>query len=789
MKRRSNFNINKLQRLHKSHGNQTRAVTSVLFICAGIALGEVGRYYGLSHPWDSSASALAQTMEPETKPAQETSLAASEPETEDLPETQPEEPVYEPVPDKLNLAYYFPEDSNSEDIINSYAGQVFQDLTIMDSQWLADIYELADIKPRSMAAQLGKSAASAIGSYNPKAENHDPEDPSTWTINDWKKIHVSFVNGDGEAVSGYSNVKDILAMASVYTYYTDLMDVETFEAYARQLWKDSHSYSLSMGNVYYCDGCMDKTDEEIAQEEEMEESDAAFLTADANRVISTMDDSAGSGAASFGSSGSNSGGSGNSGGSSEGSGYSEDSSEGSVDSSQENTVRIINSGKNYRPQSSGESASETEQDTAPNESRVALEAGAGPDLETDPTAPHVDVPAQETDSLQENPSSQTDALSQGNPSSQTNGAAQVGDSAQTAAQTGEGAAIPSQETEIQSTAQESGEVTVIRRNVAAQAAEQEAARYSSPSDPSLPSLASGSNALAYSAEVEQDIAISSQSAPGSGEHGTEVGSSGAGGLAGRSNDADASKSPHSHSDAKCPGHIDLYIRIRLLGLEDTKGLIAKDAIGNNQENQTADGWKGWTEENLASVRAICQQDWFADYGLSISAISTSTPLTAQEISEYMSQLPPDLSETRRKVIHFALSSVGKVPYYWGGKASHPGYSGNNFGMLISADDKGRMLRGLDCSGWISWVYWSATGTQLSGSSTSSLILCGEKISRSQLQPGDIIVRTGTNAHVVMFLSWSANGQMNVIHESSASVNNVTIKTMEAAWPYYRKLVD
>ncbi len=31
--------------------------------------------------------------------------------------------------------------------------------------------------------------------------------------------------------------------------------------------------------------------------------------------------------------------------------------------------------------------------------------------------------------------------------------------------------------------------------------------------------------------------------------------------------------------------------------------------------------------------------------------------------------------------------------------------------------------------------------------------------------------------------------MNVIHESSASVNNVTIKTMDAAWPYYRRLVD
>ena len=43
--------------------------------------------------------------------------------------------------------------------------------------------------------------------------------------------------------------------------------------------------------------------------------------------------------------------------------------------------------------------------------------------------------------------------------------------------------------------------------------------------------------------------------------------------------------------------------------------------------------------------------------------------------------------------------------------------------------------------------------------------------------------------MVMFLEWAENGQMLVIHESSTAVNNVTLKVMEADWPYYRNLLD
>ena len=37
----------------------------------------------------------------------------------------------------------------------------------------------------------------------------------------------------------------------VYTYQKDMLDAEAFKEYANRLWKDSHSYSYSISDVYY----------------------------------------------------------------------------------------------------------------------------------------------------------------------------------------------------------------------------------------------------------------------------------------------------------------------------------------------------------------------------------------------------------------------------------------------------------------------------------------------------------------------------------------------------------
>ena len=630
-----------------------KAATIFLFAGSGILLARAGRQYEIVQ---TQKTALASAV-PETDAAADEEILLEETPAETEPEEKESESEYQPSPDKLNLAFYYPEGSDTSDIINSYAGQVFQELTILDSEWLADLYELADVKPADMAVRLGKDPSSVRGSYNPKDDDQNPDDPETWILDSWKKINVSFTDGDGKRITGFSNVKDILAMASVYTYYAGMLDHELFSQYARQLWENSHSYTLSISDVYYCSGCLDKTDEEIAQEEEALESAAISMLSAEEEQIS-------------------------------------------------------------------EGGSDSETSAAASSAETAV-------LESENAAGINTVPSSEAGAAMQQRSLNVATAADAAPASGTE-------------------EIP----------------RIIRRSSSAETSTEDSFGDGSLAGSESQAAASSSDAVSLSAAPLQD-----GNSPGAAENGSQP------------SESEASDGTHEG----CPGHVDLNIRVKILGLSDSSGLYSADSIGSAAE--TEDSWDGWTEENRSFAQSISSQDWFADYGLSVSSLSLSDPLTSEEIQSYMDSLPADLSQTRRDIIYFALNSVGKVPYYWGGKASYPGYEGNNFGALVSSDEQGRVLKGLDCSGWISWVYWSVTGERLAGESTSSLILCGEKISRSKLQPGDIVVRTGTSAHVVMFLGWSADGRMNVIHESSASVNNVTIKTMDAAWPYYRKLVD
>ena len=224
---------------------------------------------------------------------------------------------------------------------------------------------------------------------------------------------------------------------------------------------------------------------------------------------------------------------------------------------------------------------------------------------------------------------------------------------------------------------------------------------------------------------------------------------------------------------------------RIIGLSERKNLFSLDRRGSEK----TEDWNGWSPYNAAYVRQLSGQDWSVKYGLTPLELALGVPLSLTEINQYLSLLPADISAERRAVISYALHTVGKVPYYYGGKAKAPGFEGNSFASLTLPDKKGRVLSGLDCSGWVNWVYWSALGQQPTHLGTSGLIHAGTAISRSELKPGDIIVRLGANSHVMMFLAWAPNGSMICVHETGGSVSNVTVSTSSANWPHYRSLLD
>ncbi|MFR1895200.1 NlpC/P60 family protein [Hungatella sp.] len=571
---------------------------------------------------------------PENKPARPVvSIPPVVPEetkpVETMPETEAEE-VFSPSLAALNLAYLYPEGADRTDAQNSLAGQILRELSVKDSEWLASIYDLSNRKPAEAAAKLGLPADRVRGLYNPLDESQTEDNPDSWLLSEWSRIDMVFTDENGNRIMADSNIKEIMAMANTYFYYTDPEDSDAFLNYVLNLWDKSHSIHYSIGEVYYCDGCLEEASGDT------EASEAAGT--------------AGSGE------------------------NPENASGDGLTGSEE-----AQSGADGTAAASASDHSQATPETA--------EIGAG-------------VPS----------ASEATALGEDN-------------------RTGSGMA-----------------------EGAAEAVEQET-----------------------KAEIGPGIALMEASKAAETETAEET-------------DKEEERDKEENASDEVSGHVDLHITAAVAGASSSeKSLfsIAEEVTAAEQEA----GFPGWTEEHKNAVLELAAQDWKAAYGLTVSSTYISNPLSQSETEYYLSLLPADTSLERRRLIRYALSSVGKVPYYWGGKPSAPDYDGNHFGSLAAADEKGRTMKGLDCSGWISWVYWSALGKRLPAESTDGLANCGTAVARADLKPGDIIVRLGDEGHVVMFLAWESEDRMKVVHESSGSVNNVTVSTMQASWPYYRKLID
>ena len=168
-----------------------------------------------------------------------------------------------------------------------------------------------------------------------------------------------------------------------------------------------------------------------------------------------------------------------------------------------------------------------------------------------------------------------------------------------------------------------------------------------------------------------------------------------------------------------------------------------------------------------------------------SSVSVLTPeglssVNQKTYEEYAAMLPDDLSQERRTIVLNALALLGKVPYEWGGKPTTGGYDSTWWSFDTSGQQKG-----LDCSGFVQWVYMTSgypkavTGKIYSTSSINKNLV---SISESELQPGDIGLMNNTSSsqnHTGIYLG---NGLW--IHCSSSAktvvVSNFDFKYFKAA---------
>lgn len=169
------------------------------------------------------------------------------------------------------------------------------------------------------------------------------------------------------------------------------------------------------------------------------------------------------------------------------------------------------------------------------------------------------------------------------------------------------------------------------------------------------------------------------------------------------------------------------------------------------------------------------------------------PLTDAELISFVNR--QECSAMRKHILTTALSLVGKVPYFWGGK-SGPGWNNEwNTPKLVTAAGSASTgtIRpyGLDCSGFSTWVFTTAVGVNI-GAGCNGQYPNTYGISASELLPGDLgFLADGDGwGHVLVFAGYGENGERMWVHSSGGEGVILNTPSYEGSLSYRRlSIVD
>lgn len=169
-------------------------------------------------------------------------------------------------------------------------------------------------------------------------------------------------------------------------------------------------------------------------------------------------------------------------------------------------------------------------------------------------------------------------------------------------------------------------------------------------------------------------------------------------------------------------------------------------------------------------------------------------LTQEQIKDLIENAPKFTSKQQEKLYDTALSLVGKVKYFWGGKSSAGWNDEWGESTLVTSpgnDTTGTYIPfGLDCSGYADWVYkTSGLGNILSGGGTSYQWGQSYPISRDDLQVGDLVFMQMPNSsginHVGIYVGTDKDN--NNLYAHCQWGTGVTVDGYKG-FKYYRRVV-
>jgi hypothetical protein len=175
---------------------------------------------------------------------------------------------------------------------------------------------------------------------------------------------------------------------------------------------------------------------------------------------------------------------------------------------------------------------------------------------------------------------------------------------------------------------------------------------------------------------------------------------------------------------------------------------------------------------------------------------TQDPLTEEQAQELLDGLT-NATKNQKYLIYIALSGVGRIPYYWGGR-TEPGWD-EQWGNVWPPSENPSgpdVYYGLDCSGFVEWVYKTAyaetaTENPMKNYSTLEMISLYTNnpsytlVKSTELQPGDVCVDAG---HTGIFLHYDETGAPVFIHEAGGRVGCV-ISTRDKAFTYFIRFTE
>lgn len=189
------------------------------------------------------------------------------------------------------------------------------------------------------------------------------------------------------------------------------------------------------------------------------------------------------------------------------------------------------------------------------------------------------------------------------------------------------------------------------------------------------------------------------------------------------------------------------------------------------------------EYNFTTQQLEMLQELLEEREMLADLIGSLMNITA-DAKDVLLNLPEDLSPEREAVIRAACSLVGKVNYFWGGKSLVLGWD-SRWGRLTEVTAAGNSTTGtyrpygLDCSGFVDWVFYNATGGEyIIGHGGGAMAQHGycTSISWAEAQIGDLVFYP-EDTHVGIVCGWDESGNILIVH-CAFSANNVVITGQE-----------